>query len=74
MGRIWKFLILLSLGMNLIGFSAQVVIVEKALDEMWAQLAALQRVSSDQQALRREVRELQRDFEVEVNGPEGATH
>ena len=54
----WKLLIVVSLGMNLVGYGAQVVIVDKALSEFGAQLGALHGVSSDQQKLHREVIEL----------------
>jgi hypothetical protein len=55
MSWFWKTLILLSLAMNLAGFGAQIEIVDRALTELWSQVGVLQGISSDQQALRRQV-------------------
>jgi hypothetical protein len=65
----WKTLIVLSLAMNLAGFGAQLFIIERALDEFWAQIAAMQGLSSDQQALRRQVNALEESCAVANESP-----
>jgi hypothetical protein len=66
---IWKSLIVLSLAMNLAGFGTQTLIVDKTLAELWAQVAAFQSLSTDQQALRRQVIELEKSCEAAFESP-----
>ncbi len=70
MSWFWKTLILLSLAMNLAGFGSQIVIVDRALTELWSQVGALHGLSSDQQALRRQVIALEESCRVKPVEPE----
>jgi hypothetical protein len=58
MNRIWKALILVSLLAHLAHFAAQTYIVTTVVEHLASQLALSNRISSDQQMLRREVHNL----------------
>lgn len=55
MSKLWKALVILSVTLNFVGFAATGVLSSALLDAQWENLKLFHQLSSDQQALRREL-------------------
>jgi hypothetical protein len=55
--------------MNVVAFGAQFLVVDRTLAQLWSQVEAFQSLSSDQQALRRQVFALEKSCEAAFEKP-----